>query len=271
MKRDLERGNEVAHCKSKNAFRCIWSEEEDSKLFEMANKYKGGYWNNVAKAVGGCASAGCKKKTAKQCRERWHNQVNPKISDASFSESEEKKIFTLHQKYGNKWSKISCKLTGRTDNDVKNYFLCKLRKMVRCLKKDRKEDELTSTEVDIEKIIYLLDYLYKFYISPERTENIRKSLNTQIKKRKNKGDKYVNKIIGEEDISFYSISSYLKRLLPTPPSSLKQQLLQKYEYLTHPATDTIDSNKDQARVPQEVVQHTPESLEGTLERKCHIL
>ena len=41
---------------------------------------------------------------------------------------EEKKIFDLHKKLGNKWADIAKELPGRSDNCIKNYFYSTHRK-----------------------------------------------------------------------------------------------------------------------------------------------
>ena len=241
MKRMQEQGNEPSYGKAENKIRCIWTEEEDKALFETAEKYKGGYWNSVAKLVSEFTPAGEKKKSSKQCRERWHNQINPVICDEPVTEKEAIQVFALHEQFGNMWSKISDRLQGRTDNVIKNFFLCKLRKLVRCIKKDTGKEVLTATNVDIEQTLYLLDNLYKYYVSPNRVENKKKTLNSQIKRRKNHGDKYINRIIEEEGLTSEKISSFLKKLIPTPPTSLKKSSLEQYSHLINLAS--TDTNK----------------------------
>ncbi len=46
---------------------------------------------------------------------------------------EEKKMFELQKKLGNKWAEIASNMKGRTDNNVKNYFYSTLRKSLRKL------------------------------------------------------------------------------------------------------------------------------------------
>jgi len=43
-----------------------------------------------------------KGRSSKQCRERWHNHLNPAINKQAWSAEEEQILFTWHKTYGNK-------------------------------------------------------------------------------------------------------------------------------------------------------------------------
>lgn len=57
----------------------------------------------------------------KQCRERWHNHLNPLINKNPWTQEEEWILFLSHQLKGNKWSEITLILQGRTDNGIYKY------------------------------------------------------------------------------------------------------------------------------------------------------
>ena len=59
---------------------------------------------------------------------RWHNHLDPFIKKAPINKDEEKTIFDLHKKYGNRWADIAKELPGRSDNCIKNYFYSTHRK-----------------------------------------------------------------------------------------------------------------------------------------------
>ena len=40
----------------------------------------------------------------KQCRERWHNHLNPDIKRGKWTEEEDDLIVKAHLDYGNKWA-----------------------------------------------------------------------------------------------------------------------------------------------------------------------
>ena len=99
-----------------------FSEEEDCKIRQFVKVNGAKNWNLVA--------AQLDQRTPKQCRERWHNHLDPSIQKGPWTHAEDV-ILAQHQAVlGNKWAEIAKFLPGRTDTLVKNRWNTSLKNRV---------------------------------------------------------------------------------------------------------------------------------------------
>ena len=117
----------------------VSSNQEDEIIKEIVIEQGQKKWTKIAKVIE--ERLGVVGRTGKQCRERWHNHLNPDVIKESWTAEEESKIFELQKQLGNRWSEIAAHLPGRTDNSIKNCFYSAIRRNLRKYNKKRPECE----------------------------------------------------------------------------------------------------------------------------------
>ena len=91
-----------------------WSQVEDEMLVHLVATYGPEQWMEISKDHG--------SRNAKQCRERYHQNLKPTINRGPITAEEGVAIERLHAEKGPKWAEISRALGGRSDNQVKNWY-----------------------------------------------------------------------------------------------------------------------------------------------------
>lgn len=145
-----------------------WTAEEDEILMEYVRRNGPRDWSSIR-------SKGLLPRTGKSCRLRWVNKLKPDLKTlvlhhrlsfnvekntyidlimyrgCKFSPEEEHIVIDLQARFGNKWARIATYLPGRTDNDVKNFWSTRQKRLARILKtttlqtKSEKNVQINST------------------------------------------------------------------------------------------------------------------------------
>lgn len=97
-----------------------WTHTEDAYLTDLVKANGLKRWSIISSLMSG--------RSAKQCRERWKHQLDPKINTAEWTIEEGWFLYLHHAVSGNKWTYLSIFFPGRTDNSIKNHWNTQMKK-----------------------------------------------------------------------------------------------------------------------------------------------
>lgn len=121
---------------------------EDYIINSLASPNGENDWCKISKSL--------KNRTARQCRDRWNNYLNPALNKTEWKKEDDELLMKLYNEKGPQWKLFCDILNGRSINDVRNRCFKLIRKSKKILKKssqnkkahEKKEDKKEDNEVN---------------------------------------------------------------------------------------------------------------------------
>jgi hypothetical protein len=113
---------------------------EDTRLIEAVRVFGTRDWWLVASAV--------PNRTARQCRERWSNYLNPRLTSHAWTESEDRLLLAKVEEMGCRWNVILGFFDGRSKNSLRNRYRSVQRRTGHAPRREAPETESPTPGTD---------------------------------------------------------------------------------------------------------------------------
>lgn len=127
---------------SDSSHRLRFSPEEDKKLLQLVKVLGIHNWMMISSEM--------KHRTARQCRDRWFNYIDPNLNNQPFTESEDELLLKLYNNLGAKWCEISKYFKRRPANTLRNHYKVIARQNTKKEKKQNMVNNLTESNDELE-------------------------------------------------------------------------------------------------------------------------
>jgi len=142
-----------------------FSKEEDEQLMELVDQMGDNKWIEISRIL--------KTRSARQCRDRWKNYLDPNLTHQEWSQDDDSLLMKKYELYGPSWKKISKAFPTRSVSGVRNRVLKLSRKTNDTIRttqstssshEEEKKEETFNILLGNESLLYLPE--------PEKYKNL---------------------------------------------------------------------------------------------------
>lgn len=159
--------------------------EEDAELIQIVQKQGSKGWAKIAKKL--------KTKSAKQCRERWTNYLNPTLSFEAWTKEDDDLLVDKFQEFGTQWRILRSYFPNRSVNNIRNRVI-QLKKRIKQRGDKRVSKAGRTKKIQIKK----------------KVETVMKIEEKEEKIEENDQFQFVNKIFKVMDEKFQPFDWFIK-------------------------------------------------------------
>ena len=205
----------------------LWTKKDDMHLMTLINVYGPQRWNFLSRLMS--REFPMTPKTAKQCRERWHNKLDPQSINEPWTTLEEAKLLLLYIKHKNDWASISDNMPNRHNNMAKNHFYSMFRKI---------KNRINSKDFDYKSQLELIETHYIISLI-EKCNGSKHTINTKRKR----GEDFLLtlvKDIHQDMVEEYKADLNLKYPLEMPVETLLENIIKSSKDFEKQSENTHD-------------------------------
>ncbi|KAK8864848.1 hypothetical protein M9Y10_010375 [Tritrichomonas musculus] len=111
---------------------------EDQVILSLAKPDGENDWCKISKSL--------KHRTARQCRDRWNNYLDPNLNRNEWTNEEDELLLKLFNEKGPQWRSFTVVLNGRSINDVRNRCFKLIRKKEKLLRNSNKKKSIPKSD-----------------------------------------------------------------------------------------------------------------------------
>ena len=132
----------------------VWNDDEDTYMQKLVSMCGTHNWEKVALLMRNQFTTIAW--SDKECKKRWNDYLDPKMSKRPWTELEELEMLVVHKLCQNKWSTVSSLLYGRNNNTIKNRFYSIFRKVKNKIKRS---EFIFNSRIELLEILYMISLM----------------------------------------------------------------------------------------------------------------
>lgn len=115
-----------------------FTNNDDQRLKDFVSKFGIEDWTKISMLM--------KNKSAKQCKDRWSNYLDPAYSHSPWTEEEDNLLLLMYEEMGSQWTLMSSHFEKKTPGEIRFRYLKLMRQKMKMNRNNfHKEEEIVES------------------------------------------------------------------------------------------------------------------------------